>query len=278
MADSGSVSDQVRSTFEAVREGDASGVGRLVRHGEALIPSIVPLLDDRNAKVRLEAVSLLDALDSKEAAQAAIAALDDEDSDIRTRAARLVFRAVMLHGPGEFPGLESALATSEGGSPSPDAARLLLLAFAPGGEPVLESALDDDRLVKLSDDRPAVEAALAAEVALSRRGSGEARSRLLDRISAGETADLVFLLEAIAMIDAPEILHALAERTLSNEQEIGGAVPAGVSPGRRITDLAVEAFISRLDLRTGIETSAVKRYGPEEIEQVRSAIAGSIPR
>jgi hypothetical protein len=45
-----------------------------------------------------------------------------------------------------------------------------------------------------------------------------------------------------------------------------------------MTDLAVEAFIARLRLTTGIETSPVKRYSPAQIETVRKAVLASLPQ
>ena len=80
------------------------------------------------------------------------------------------------------------------------------------------------------------------------------------------------------MIDAPEVLHALAAGTLGKEQAIGGGVPAGVTPSRRMTDLAVEAFVTRLGLATGIEMTPVKRYSPAEIDRVRRAVSARLPQ
>ena len=122
-----------------------------------------------------------------------------------------------------------------------------------------------------------MEAALAADVALSRLGENGARQRLLDRIGAAQAAELEFLLDVLGMIDAPEVLLALAAATLGNEREVGGGMPSGASPARRLTDNAVEAFIARLALNTGTETAPSKRYTPEEIERVRKAVAAGLP-
>ncbi len=276
MADTSSMRADVAAAFDAVRGGDSSRTGKLVKYGDKVIPAIAPLLKDADASVRLEAIAILDALDSKRSAEAAIGALNDTASNIGQRAARLVYRAVMRHGADDFPGLSAAL-TAPSAAPAPDAARLLLLAFAPGGEVTLRTAVGSGSLVKLSDGGPAVEAALPADIALSRLGVGDARSRLLDRIGTGNAADLEFLLVTIGMIDAPEILHALAALALGDGREVGGGMPAGVSPARRMTDNAVEAFITRLDLQTGIKTAPVKRYSPEEIDRVRKAVSASIP-
>ena len=277
MADTPAMRAATTAAFEAVRNGDASQTGKLVEYGDSIVPVIAPLLRDSNADVRLEAIALLDALDSEPAAQAAVTALNDSNPDIGSRAARLVFRSVIRHGADGFTRLGAALAAKPT-DVQRDAAKLLLLGFTSEGEATLRSALGDGPLVKLSDDGPAVRATLPAEISLSLRGAKDAHARLIERIGAGNAAELEFLLRVVAMIDAPEILHALAERTLGNERAIGGGVPSGATPLRRMTDLAVEAFINRLRLDTGIETTAVKRYSPAEIERVRKAVLASVPQ
>jgi len=276
MADTSAMQAAVTAVFEAVRAGDSSRVGTLVKYGDEVVPAVAPLLRDPNGTVRREAVALLDALDSKPAAQAAVRSIADPTSDIGSRAARLVFRSVMRHGAADIANLGSALAARP--AQPRDAATLLLLGFSTDGENTLRSALADSALVKLSDDGPAVRVALPAELSLSRRGARDARARLLDRIRAGDAPDLEFLLRAIGMIDAPEVLHALAARTLGDERAVGGGVPAGVTPPRRMTDLAVEAFVARLGLAIGIEMTPVKRYAPAEIDQVRKAISARMPQ
>ena len=277
MAQTSAIRAETTAAFDAVRAGDSSRVGMLVKYGDEIIPEVAPLLKDPNADVRLEAIALLDALDSKAAAQAAIPALGDSKSDIGSRAARLVYRSVMRSGPADFGNLGAALSIPQAQSQQ-DAAKLLLLGFSAAGEAVLRSALTGGPLVKLSEDGPAVRAALPAEIALSLRGARDARARLIERIQAGNEADLEFLLRVIGMIDAPEILHALADRTLGNEQPIGGGLPSGVTPRRRMTDLAVEEFIARLGLKTDIELKPVKRYSSAEIDRVRKAVSASMPQ
>jgi hypothetical protein len=277
MADTSALRNEVTTVFDAVRSGDSSRVGKLVSHGDGIIPAVAPFLQDPNAAVRREAIALLDALDSKAAALAAVRSLGDADADIARRAARLLFRSVMRHGPEGFTDLGAALMTRPG-QVQQDAAKLLLLGFTDGGEAILRGALTNSPLVKLSDDGPAVRAALPADLSLSRRGAADARTRLLERINAGQAADLEFLLRSIGVIDAPSVLHALALRALGDERPIGGGVPSGAEPSRRMTDLAVEAFIARLGLKTGIETSPVKRYSSAQIETVRKAVSAGLPQ
>ena len=147
MADTSTMRADVAAAFTAVRGGDASRIGKLVRYGDSLIPAMAPLLKDADAGVRREAIAVLNALDSKGSAKAAIAALDDRDSDIGQRAARLVFRAVMRHGKDALPGLGAALSKPSSDA-APDAARLLLLGFAPSGKGKLKSAQDSTSLSK----------------------------------------------------------------------------------------------------------------------------------
>src|SRR5262245_44233926 len=74
MADTSALLTEVAAVFDAVRGGDLSRVGKLVAHGDSIIPAVAPLLQDPNATVRREAVALLDAIDSKAAAQTALQA------------------------------------------------------------------------------------------------------------------------------------------------------------------------------------------------------------
>jgi hypothetical protein len=277
MADNSALRAEAAKVLEAIRGGDLSQTQRLLDYGDAAASALKPFLADRNSDIRREALAVLAALDSKIAARTAVAALADTDPDIRERAARIVYQGVMRHGTSAFPELQTASIAKSAGS-SPDAAKLLLLAFVPHSEAALREALGKHYLVKLTEGGPAVEASLPAEVALSRLGVSEARQRLQERIAAGTTAELHFLLDAIAMIDAPEILHTLASHTLGDKREIGGGLPSGASPMRRLTDLAVDAFITRLKLETGVATAPVKLYSPEEIGKVREGILAAIPQ
>lgn len=276
------VSAEVQTAFAAVRTGDAALVGALARHGDALVPAVSPLVTDSNETVRREAVAVLGAVDTTLAATAALPALADASPDIAERAARLVLRAKLRTGPEAIPGLEKALAAAAK-NPAPGAAQLLLAGFATGNTQLLETALTQSlaqsRLVKLADSDPPVEAGLATAIALSRRGHAEARQHLTDLLAGKPSAaDLEFMLRVIGMIDAPDILQALARQALDSQQEIADGLPAGIQPRRRIADLAIDAFTARLGLRTGIVLSPTARYTAKDIDTVRKAVVSATPQ
>ena len=100
---------------------------------------------------------------------------------------------------------------------------------------------------------------------------------LLETIEAGALNVLEFLLTVIREIDAPEVLHAL-KRTLDDSREITSGVPAGAKPRRRLSDLAVNAFIRRLQLDVDFELSDSRRYTAAQVGQVRRKINASIPQ
>jgi hypothetical protein len=277
MAQVTGVLPQVAAAFESVRKGDASRIGGLVHYGDAVIPAVTPFVTDGDPAVRREAVALLDAIDSASAASAALPALEDASLEVAERAARLILRIVLRMGADKIAGFDAAqtLSTAQG---APGAARLLLLGFTHGEESTLRTALSANRLVKLTDGDAPVDAALPAAVALSLRGDDDARERLAERIAGNSTASLKFLLQVIDMIDAPELLQALAHRTLADKAEIASGLPAGVEPRRRVADLAVETFIRRLKLHTDIAIHPTKRYSAEEIAAVRRAVLESTPQ
>lgn len=112
---------------------------------------------------------------------------------------------------------------------------------------------------------------IQAELAGSRRGDARARAALMERIERRDPKDLAFLLSAVAEIDDPKVLHHLANVTLDDERVPDGGAPGG----RRLCDLAVEAFTTRLGLSRA--TPAGGAYGPEERERVRQQMRSTIP-
>jgi hypothetical protein len=280
------IATEIQTAFAAVRTGDAGLVGALARHGDAIVPAVSLLVTDSNATVRREAVAVLGAVDTSLAATAALPALADVSPDVAERAARVVLQATLRNGPDVIPGLQAAMAAAAK-NPVPGAAQLLLAGFNTGDTQMLEATLAQNaqasgpraRLVKLADSDAAVDAALPAALALSRRGHPAARQQLTDRLAGKPSpATLEFMLKVISMIDAPALLQALAGQSLGNQQEIADGLPAGIAPRRRICDLAVEAFTARLGLHTGIVLNPSSRYSRTDIETVRKAVLSATPQ
>lgn len=275
MSESESIEAEVSEAFVAVREGDLSLTGGLVQYGDRVAAHLAPLVNDKDKAVRGEVVVLLGALESETGAKAIVPFLSDPEDDIRERSAGAVYRFVAREGA--VIDFESQLLSGvEKGQPG--AAALLLLGHCEGGEEALARHESDERLVRLAQGGPVVPAKLPATVALSLLGDGEARARLIAAIDDGELRTLRFLLDAITSLDSPEVLHALADKTLTDAREVHSGVPAGAVPARRLEDLAVEIFVDRLALRPRFEIETSRRYEDEEIARTRSLIRDAIPR
>ncbi|MEE2865573.1 MAG: hypothetical protein VYE69_10115, partial [Pseudomonadota bacterium] len=124
---------------------------------------------------------------------------------------------------------------------------------------------------------PTAPAALAARLALSALGDDEARTSLLRQIPEAEPDSLVFMLKALPLIDAPEVLHALAATTLSSDAPVADGLPSGAEPAREVADVAVEAFVARLSLSPGFKVTPGAIYTADQRAEVESLITGSIP-
>lgn len=133
-------------------------------------------------------------------------------------------------------------------------------------------------LTKLRPWLAAAPLEVAVDVALSRQGDTEARLRLLRLVEDADAATLGFLLDSVQEIDSPELLHALARRSLGSETEVMGGVPSGAAPARRLGDQAVDAFSARLELPVSFERQPHKRYSPAEVEEVRRLLRNRIPQ
>lgn len=133
-------------------------------------------------------------------------------------------------------------------------------------------------LTKLRPWLAAAPVEVAVDVALSRQGETEARSRLLRLVEDADATTLGFLLDSLPEIDSPEVLHALARRTLGSETGVMGGVPSGAEPARRLGDQAVDAFSARLELPVSFERQPYKRYSPDEVEEVRRLLRSRIPQ
>lgn len=268
---------EIAAVFEAIRNGDLSQTQSLRKFGAQIIDEIRPYLDDENEDVRREAVALLAAMEDPGAAAALVATLDDDNADIRERAAnavldhRLRFGDVGAVDPGE-----AIVAASKKGELSGSA--ILLLGYSQVGVTVLQQATTGTRLIKTRDAGPAVSIGLAAQLALSRRGDKSARAHLESHFADADDNSLIFVLSNIGIIDSPTLLHALAAATLGNSSPTGLGVPSGAEPSRRVADEAVIAFVKRLSLKIDFDVEDMVRFKPEQIDTVKELIGESIPQ
>lgn len=270
-----SYSAETNKVFSDFKKGDLSQTASLARYGVAIIPHVEPFLHDDSEATRIEAVALLDAIGGELAANALVSVLVDQSEEIRERAARSLYKYLIANTTQISLGSKPIESFKLG---KPGAAVLLLLGYSAAGGEFLKKSLAEERLVKLYQYSPTVPAWLPAMVALSRLGDAQARISLNSEIDKGNIDTLEFLLQAIESIDAPEILHALAIKTLTDEREISGGVPDGAQPSRRVADMAVDAFVKRLELESFFEIKPSRRYEKSGIDNILNLISDAIPQ
>lgn len=271
---------QVNAAFTAARKGDYEPVSQLGEQGAKIIPYLQPYLQDEDEMVRLQAVALLTTSDDPTAIPLLALALRDPSQDLRARAALALYERYDPLQLAERPTLGEALRASlDQGNDA--AAAILLLSYYPG-EPTLAAlqALDEragDAQTELAAWTPVVPVTLVTAISRSRIGDRAARQALLHTSVDGSPAEREFLLSVLREIDSPEVLHALAS-ALDDTQEIGGGVPSGIQPQRRLCDLAVVSLIKRLNLKVNFTVNDQRRFTPTEIDAVRQAMIAGLPR
>lgn len=275
------IAAQVKAAFTAARQENYELVSQLAEQGAEVIPYLKPYLQDENEMVRLQAVGLLTASTDPAAIPLLALALRDPSQEIRARAALALYER---HDPlqlAERPEVGEALQASiDQGNDA--AAALLLLGYFPGESSLKTLQALNERAgeaqTELATWAPVVPVRLAAALSLSRLGDQAGRLTLLQTSTEGSLAEREFLLSVLREVDAPEVLHALAAGTLNDVSAIGGGVPSGVQPQRRLCDLAVVSFVKRLNLPVNFTVNDQRRFTPAEIDAVRQAMAGSLPR
>lgn len=272
---------QVKAAFAAARQENYELVSQLAEQGPALIPHLQPYLSDDNEMVRLQAVALLTTFTDPAAIPLLTQVLRDSSQDLRARAALALYER---YDPTE---LATHSAVGEGLRASIEqgndaAAAILLLGYYPGqgNQKALRTLREraGEGQTELATWSPVVPVSLPIAVSLSRLGDKAARSILLKTSTKGDVPERHFLLTVLRELDALEVLHALAAGTLGDASPIGGGVPSGVEPQRRLCDLAVTAFVKRLNLKVGFSVDEQRRYAPAEIDAVRQAIKNSLPQ
>lgn len=245
----------------------------------AVAPLAARLAAAKTTDEKSALVDLLSAVGGADALAPVLPYIGDADPDLRARASAAALKVVLANGPPSGPVAEQLQTEVTAALEAPDAEGgvLLLGALAPGAEDALEAHLSGTRLVKAQPQEPTAPAALAARLALSALGDDEARTSLLRQIPEAELDSLVFMLKALPLIDAPEVLHALAATTLSSDAPVADGLPSGAEPAREVADVAVEAFVARLSLSPGFKVTPGAIYTADQRAEVESLITGSIP-
>ena len=272
------IETKVESAFQALRKGDATPLSAFPELGPGVVPVVGRYLDDRNEDVRGQAVAILAVVGGESSIPWLAKTLNDRSPELQERAAIALYDRYPSEAVAARKPIGTALRQSAGKNPT--AAALLLLGHFPGRETariLTQAGGQRSRKTKLHPSDPPVSVVLPALIAGSRIGDQQARRALLERIESAPVEELRFLLRAIQEIDAPEVLLMLA-RTLDDSRVVGGGVPSGAAPVRRLCDLAVDSFVGRLALKVGFPLNSAGRYQPAQIEQVKRAIRGAIPQ
>jgi hypothetical protein len=272
---------QVNAAFAAAGQENYELISQLAERGAQVIPYLKPYLRDDNEMLRLQAVALLTVSTDPAAIPLLTLALRDPSQELRARAALALYER---HDPvqwAERPEVGEALRASINQG-NDAAAALLLLGYFPGESSLKTLQALNERAgeaqTELATWAPVVPVRLPVAVSLSRLGDRAGRLTLLQTSAEGSLAEREFLLSVLRELDSPEVLHALAAGTLSDVSEIGGGVPSGVQPQRRLCDLAVVSFVKRLNLPVNFTVNDQRRFTPAEIDTVRQAMAASLPR
>ncbi|GAB2186726.1 hypothetical protein [Roseibium sp. LAB1] len=268
----------LEADIEAALAGGPSDA--LVEAGPAAVaPLAARLAAAETADEKSDLVDLLAAVGGAEALAPVLPYIGDPDPDLRARASAAALKFVLANGPPSGTIAEQLRTSVTAALEAPDAEGgvLLLGALAPGSEDALTAHLSGTRLVKAQPQEPTAPAAVAARLALSALGNDEARTDLLTEIPQAGPDSLVFMLKALPLIDAPEVLHTLAATALSSDTPVADGLPSGLEPAREVADVAVEAFVARLDLSPSFAITPGAIYTAEQRDEIARLIAGSIP-
>ncbi len=270
---------RVRKTFDDVRHRDLSGLSDLQTAGSAIVPFLALFLSDPDEVVRREAVSLLCVVAGKEALPLIILALNDSSAEIRDRAAMGLYERYERSAIADHESLGNALVpliVME----SPSAAALLLSAYFPTEEveDALRTALKRKEVVdvKLFAHSTPVPFLLPVQVALAHHGSAEAQSALVRTIESASVAEAEFLLDAIHEADSSSVLRAMA-KFLADPRQSTTQVHSAPVIQLRVCDLAVNAFIKRLELKVTFKHSVLQKYEVHHVDEVRRLVAKAVP-
>ncbi len=139
----------------------------------------------------------------------------------------------------------------------------------------LTSPGEDDDLVKLEPFLKPVAASLPASIALANLGAVGSAVPLRQMARSQDIADIIFLLSVLEEITDPQTLRSLA-RHFDHGEEISLGIPSHAQPRRRVSDLALDSFAARLDLKLDFPLLGARRYSDEELTAVRVAVAAAL--
>lgn len=263
----------IRSAFMEMQRGNYTPLAELKVTAED-VPLIAEFVRDGNEDEAREAVTLLGKLGGAAACAALVPALSSPSADVRERTARALHSACLHQGTECIPSLGGALRLSVELGNSAAAALLMLGRFKDDeNRAFLKRYLSAATpMVKLNPWSTPVPQGLAASVAGVSAGVAEAHPRLVEGLN--DLAQAEFLASVLPDVTDLMALQSLLP-VLDNKQTILAGVPSGAQPRRRLCDLAVDAFVTRLGLQPAFSLRGSDRYSDEQIAEVKKLAAGA---
>ncbi|KAA0254182.1 MAG: HEAT repeat domain-containing protein [Acidobacteria bacterium] len=267
---------KVEAALAAARSGDFGPSSDLIALGRDVVPRLGPWLSDPAEDVRRQAVAVLRSIGHRDAIPLLVKALADAELEIQMRASLALYELKDRRAVAKA-ATDALCRSVEGGNDS--AAALLLLGHGKGE--AAKAALlsmqrrDPPGQSELHEWTPAVPTPFVATIALSRLGDPPSRARLLGAAEGASPAELQFLLGVLDEVDDAAVLSSLS-RLLGDTREASGGVPSGAAP-RRLSDVAVDALVKRLRLKTSFRPNPAARYEPAQVDEVRKALSSSVP-
>ncbi len=261
------------AAFQSMRKGDFGPVSALAPAEPGLMDELVPFFDDPDESVRREALNLAASARSGAGCPLIVKALDDPSADIRERAARTLYARCEAARLEPAADVAAALRRSVAAG-NTAAASVLLLGRVPvqDNAALLAALAEDSAPVKWQPWDQAIPRSVAALVALLQYDLETGRQGLEQIVAAGGLSEQVFLLQVLGQIDDPTLLASLAKH-LSDQREIGGGVPSGAKPQRRLCDLAADAFGAKYALAPPPDAPRAPRYDDAALARIAAEVA-----
>ena len=239
-------------------------------HAAAVLPHILPYLDDPDPHVRLAVENIASRLRTPSALEVMTRLVADPEAFVATQAVSDLYRrfsAADVRKSG--PKLAHHLMRHLEREPRDARAILLLSLVDDGHEGVVRflSRLRNRQVgekTKLEHGSQPASAVLPVEIALARLGDGTAAERLRQLLRAGEVPDLLLVLDALRFVDDREVLAEVAELLHDPRQ----AVPYTPYPDPRylrVQDVALLALSCRFSLPADVAAREPARYSEERL-------------
>jgi len=222
-------------------------------------PALLPLLDDKDSQVRQLAITCLNAAGGPAARQGLLKGLSDPTETVRAAAARFL----RAHSdPADLPAITHVMTTSA----DEYVREQLALLLGESGDASKISTL----YFRMSNEKDE-HARHADSLAMARLGDPGSRAQLTQRLTQDQPEERVAALRDLPYVNDT----ALLKQAIPLLEDTRPGLNVGPSHGPyfiRVCDVVVNIANQMLGNRFGW-VQPVKRYSPQELNEVRSALA-----